>query len=84
MPSENAAQMKCLDYLGWIGAFIILAMFACNLSGMQVSSILYQSLNLVGAALVAATSYASTAWPAVLINICWAITSIVFIVKDIK
>lgn len=72
-----------IDLLGWVGAAIILAMFACNSSGIQIGNLLYHALNFFGSTLAGTASYNAKAWPAALINTCRAITSVIFIIRDL-
>ncbi|CAA0092195.1 Uncharacterised protein [BD1-7 clade bacterium] len=66
-----------IELLGWIGAVLILLMFALNSLGhINTHSTNYQLGNLTGACFIAIASMVKNAWPAAFLNICWALVAV--------
>jgi hypothetical protein len=61
-----------VDAAGWIGAMLILGAYALNSSGKLLShSLVYQWMNIVGAAGLIINSGWNAAWPSVGLNVIW-------------
>ena len=60
------------EAIGWLGATILLAAFACvSFGSVTGRSRLYQTLNILGGLLLAINSGWHQAWPSALVNIVW-------------
>ncbi len=71
--------------VGWIGTFlIVLAYVLVSLKKVEENSTVYQALNLFGAFGVGINVFYQHAWPAVALEIVWAIIAIGILVKRRK
>lgn len=71
IPAGSSLQTMLL-HMGWLGALLILLMYALNSLNMPVGHTGYQLGNFFGASLIAVSSWVSKAWPAVVLNLAWA------------
>lgn len=63
-----------LDVLGWVGTFLIVGAYALISSNrLHGTSLVYQSMNLIGSILVGANALYYGAYPSVGINVLWLI-----------
>ncbi len=68
--------------IGWIGTFlIVLAYFLVSNNKISAKSKSYQLFNLFGAIGVGFNVFYQHAWPALVLQIVWAIIAIVSIIK---
>ncbi len=62
-----------VEVIGWLGAiFLIGAFYAVSSSVLASKSILYNTLNLVGALCVVINAAFHRAYPALFVNVVWA------------
>ncbi|MFA6514867.1 MAG: hypothetical protein WCT42_01210 [Candidatus Paceibacterota bacterium] len=74
-----------LQSIGWVGTFlIILAYFLVSNNKIKADSKGYQLINLFGAIFVGFNVFHQQAWPALVLQIVWAIIAIVSITKIIR
>ena len=74
-----------IDILGWLAMILILSAYSLNSSNkVASSSILYQGLNFIGAALFIINLSYFAAWPSVMLNIIWALIALVSLLKGSK
>lgn len=72
------AKGKVIEILGWIGAFLVVGVFALsNLNILPTTSIFYQILNIIGSILLTAISAKKKVWQGFVANLIWAIFSII-------
>lgn len=69
------------DLSGWLGAFVVLAGYACFSLGWIRAGYRFQLANLIGSAALAFSNTATGSWPSVALNICWCLFSAVAIVR---
>ena len=70
------------EIIGWYGAVAILLAYALISFGfLSVSHIIYQLLNLTGAAGFAYISYKKKAQQPAVLNVFWALVAIIAIIK---
>ena len=61
-----------IDIAGWVGVLLLLAAYGLVSTGRtQGDSVAYQTLNLVGGALLIVNSFHFGAYPSVGINVAW-------------
>lgn len=73
---------KCIEIIGWYGAFAILLAYALLSFGtISSNSYAYQLLNLTGAVGIIVVSFAKNARQPALLNIVWAIVALVSIIS---
>ena len=75
--------MKLTDIIGWIGTLLILVAYGLLSTGLIASDIRYYIPMLIGSTGVAIISYVKKAWQPCVLNIIFAILSIVAIVKGL-
>lgn len=68
------------DAVGWIGAIIILVLFAANSFIPNFDQDTYHAWNIIGAIFIAMASAIKQAWPATFLNVAWAAISIVSLI----
>jgi len=74
-----------IDLLGWLGAILLLlGYFLTSRSYLEINSLKYQLLNLIGALSLVIYSCYYEAYPFILINAFWSIISIFQLVKIFK
>lgn len=67
-----------MQTLGWIGAVLILLAYALNLFGkMNVRSVGYNMMNIVGALGIVLASAERQSWPAATLNAIWMVIGLV-------
>ena len=70
------------ELLGTLGVSILLLAFALNLSGkLEVNSVAYLLLNVLGGALACLSSYLIRFWPFVILEGVWMVASLVLLIK---
>lgn len=70
------------EFLGWLGMIIIvIAHILISTNKLAGESRVYQSLNLVGAILIATNVFYSKNWPVFTLQIIWALIAIFDLVK---
>jgi len=74
---------RIIDYFGWLGAFLILSMFAVNSLQLELTTFIYQLTNFMGAIFVALAAAIKRAWPAVFLNLSWAGIATTVIVMEL-
>ena len=71
--------------LGWIGTFlVVLAYYLVSTNKINATSKRYQLINLFGAIGVGFNVFHQQAWPALALQVVWAIIAIVSIIKIIR
>lgn len=71
-----------VQIVGWIGTFLIVfAYFLVSYQKISGDSKIYQAMNLLGAIGVGANVFNQQAWPAVALQVVWAIIAISALVK---
>lgn len=66
-----------IEGIGWLGTFlIVLAYFLISNSYVDGDSASYQLINLVGAAFLGASLYVKKAWPALALQVIWAVIAV--------
>jgi hypothetical protein len=68
--------------VGWAGAFLLLAAYALvSLRRLSGDGVLFQVLNIVGAAGLATVSIAGGVWPSAFVNFVWIAVGVVVLVR---
>jgi hypothetical protein len=74
-----------VDILGWVGAAGLLAAFVLSSNGkLDNQGLSYHAINLVCALFLLVNAYYSQAYPFILVNTFWAITSVYAITKNLR
>lgn len=72
-----------IEIIGWMGAgFILLAYALLSFGKVQSNSVMYQSLNLAGAAGIAANALFHAAYPSAGLNVVWAAIACIALLKN--
>lgn len=70
--------MTLIEAIGWAGTLALLTAYALTSSGrVSGQSAFYHTLNMIGAAGVAANVIAHRAWPASVLEVSWALIGLV-------
>jgi hypothetical protein len=70
------------EIVGWVGAALLLAAYILlSLGRLRGASFVYQMMNLVGAAGLAANGFWNGAFPSVALNVIWMAMGIVALVR---
>ncbi|HVX51725.1 MAG TPA: hypothetical protein VHB48_16305 [Chitinophagaceae bacterium] len=78
-------QFSVNDYIGFAGVLILLVAFLLNLAGkLQKDGLYYALLNTIGAGLACFASILIHYIPFVILEGCWAIVSLIAVVKYFK
>jgi hypothetical protein len=77
--------MNLKDWIGSVGVGLLLAAFLLNLSGrISQNSILYCSLNFMGAGLACLASFLLSYWPFVILEGVWMLVSVVSLATRVR
>jgi len=71
--------MTWLDLAGWLGALLLLAAYLLVSAGRPSRT--FHALNLLGGALLAASSFARDAFPSATLNLLWIAIALVALVR---
>lgn len=75
---------KLIEIIGWVGIIIILGAYALvSFSILNINSLLYQSLNLVGAVGVSIVALKDKDYQSGTLNMIWALIALLAILKII-
>jgi hypothetical protein len=70
------------EVIGWLGTLLLLGAYALTSTGrISARSATYHALNAAGAAAVAANVIAHRAWPASVLELCWALIALVSLAR---
>lgn len=73
------------ETIGWIGAFlVVLAFFLVSTKKIKATSKRYQLLNLFGAIGVGVNVFYQQSWPALVLQIIWALIAVYSLIKMSK
>ena len=73
------------DILGWIGSILLVVAYGLNsINRMNSQSLAYQSMNIVGSALLIVNTIYYGAYPSSALNVVWMLIGLVYIGKLIK
>jgi TRAP-type C4-dicarboxylate transport system permease small subunit len=73
------------EIIGWIGAFlVVLAFFLVSTKKIKATSKRYQLLNLFGAIGVGVNVFYQQSWPALVLQIIWALIAVYSLIKMSK
>ena len=86
MCSQRVHTMNTLSQtVGWIGTcLIIIAYYLVSSKKVDGGGIRYQALNLIGALCVGVNVFSQKAWPALFLQIVWAIIAIVSLFQNTR
>jgi len=74
--------LSFIDILGWLGAIAVLAAYLLVSSNkIDSKSVIFQLLNLTGAALLIVNTVALKAYPSAFVNVIWSSIAIYFLMK---
>ncbi|MEK7193635.1 MAG: hypothetical protein AAB652_02495 [Patescibacteria group bacterium] len=74
--------MKTEDVTGWVGSIcILLGYFLVSFQILSSEGILYQGINLAGAALFAHHAMKKKAWPVLFVQIVWGVIAAIVIAR---
>ena len=73
--------MIIFDIIGWLGMIIVLAAYLLISVGKIKNGILYQSMNLIAAILMAIGLFPKNSWFAFALQVAWAIISIISLIN---
>ena len=77
--------MSVTDWIGSIGVSILLIAFLLNLFSLIVKdSSVYLAMNFIGAALACYASILLEYWPFIILEGCWALVSLVGLMRGMK
>ena len=77
--------MKIIDWVGFIGVFLILLAFLLSITGkLKTSDLSYILLNLVGAAMACLASILMNYLPFIILEGVWTLASFMALIKFIK
>jgi hypothetical protein len=77
--------MSAGEWIGSLGVSLLLIAFVLNLlHKLELNSISYLLLNIIGAALAGVSSYIIKFWPFVILESVWMIASLVPLIKKLK
>jgi hypothetical protein len=69
--------MSIVDWMGWVGAFLVLAAYALiSIKKISSDSYYYHGINIVGASLLALYALAKDANASVVVNVVWLLIGI--------
>lgn len=75
-------KFKSLQIIGWLGATLILgAYFLVSFSVIESGSVMYQLLNLVGAAGIVIETFSKKDYQPMVLNVAWILIAVVAMVK---
>ena len=81
---KNKKKIDKIEIAGWCGAILFLASYAMvSLDILSVDSLIYQVMNLVGSVIAVALSAKHDVRQNVMVNVVWAIVSIIAIIRII-
>ena len=73
--------MILFDILGWLGMIIVLIAYLLLSIGKIKNGVLYQTLNLIAAILMAIGLFPKNSWFAFALQVAWAIISIISLIN---
>jgi hypothetical protein len=74
--------MNTIDWIGFIGVFLILLAYILNISGkLKSKDVLFILLNLIGASLACLASILLNYLPLIILEGVWALASLVALIK---
>lgn len=77
--------MLLITIFGWLGiALVLSAYILVSVKRIMPNSIIFQSLNLIGAIGILLDSWMSGAWPATVLFIIWAVMAIISLITMTK
>jgi len=77
--------MNYVDWVGTIGVSILLIAFFLNLNKtLSTDSLVYISLNLIGAAIACMASVLLQYWPFIVLEASWTLVSLFGLIKGLK
>lgn len=69
--------MDIFSLLGWLGSILVLGAYGLNSAKyIEATSIAYQLMNLLGAALLGINVFHQDAWPSFAVNVVWGIIAL--------
>jgi len=70
-------MLNLTDWIGATGVFLILLAYFLNVIGrLHTGSLVFISLNLIGASLACAASILLQYWPFIILEACWSLISL--------
>jgi hypothetical protein len=71
-----------VNVLGWLGGVLILVAYAAvSVRKLEGDSIVYQSLNVVGSALLIANAFHYGAYPSAVVNVAWVAIALISLAR---